>query len=98
MWGTFGSMPNVVGEQGASCRKVSQYWQVTNVAGKVPKSPKPKHCAMRGVPLHVYYIQFGQYTQPMGSGRPPWAAGEYLIVSEHFDFSVSLNGKIISYR
>ncbi len=25
---------------------------------------------MRGVPLHVYYIQFGQYTHPMGSGRP----------------------------
>ncbi len=32
----------------------------------------------RGVPLHVYYIQFGQYTHPMGSARPPWAAGELL--------------------
>ena len=32
--------------------------------------------AMRGAPLHVYYIQFGQYTHPMDSGRPPWAAGE----------------------
>ena len=31
---------------------------------------------MRGVRLHIYYIQFGQYTHPMGSGRPPWAAGE----------------------
>ena len=31
---------------------------------------------MRGAPLHVYYIQFGQYTHPMGSSRPPWAAGE----------------------
>ncbi len=35
------------------------------VAGKVP-----------GAPLHVYYIQFGQYADPMGSDRPPWAAGE----------------------
>ncbi len=25
-----------------------------------------------------YYIHFGQYTHPMGSGRPPWAAGELL--------------------
>ena len=28
-----------------------------------------------------YYIQFGQYTHPMGSGRSPWAAGEYNIVT-----------------
>ena len=26
------------------------------------------------------YIQYGQYTHPMGSGRPPWAAGEQEIV------------------
>ena len=31
---------------------------------------------MRGVPLHVYYIQFGQYTNPMDSGQAPWAAGK----------------------
>ncbi len=31
---------------------------------------------MRGAPLYVYYIQFGQYTHPMGSGRPPWASYE----------------------
>ncbi len=36
--------------------------------------------AMRGAPLHVYYIQLGQYTHPMGSSRPPWAAGEYVIL------------------
>ena len=35
--------------------------------------------AMRGVPLHIYYIQFGQCTHPMGHGRPPWAAGEQII-------------------
>ncbi len=32
--------------------------------------------AMQGVPLHVYYIHFAQYSHPMGSGRPPLAAGE----------------------
>ncbi len=32
---------------------------------------------MRGAPLHMYYIQFGQYPHPIGSSRPPWAAGEY---------------------
>ncbi len=34
--------------------------------------------SMRGVALHVYCIHFSQYTHPMGSGRSPWAAGEYL--------------------
>ncbi len=34
---------------------------------------------MRGVPFHVYYIHFSQCAHPMGSGRPQWAAGEYLI-------------------
>ena len=34
---------------------------------------------VRGVPVHLYCIEFGQCTQPMGSGRPPWAAGEYVI-------------------
>ena len=38
---------------------------------------------MRGAPLHVYYIQFGQYTHPMGSGRPPWAAGEFIILQQN---------------
>ncbi len=37
--------------------------------------------AMRGVPLYTYYVQFGQYTHLMGSGRPPWAAGELTIPS-----------------
>ncbi len=44
---------------------------------------------MRGVPLHVYYIHFSQYTHPMGSGRPPLAAGEFeyflqLLVESKF--------------
>ncbi len=32
----FGILPNVVGGQGASSRKVSQCWQVAIMAGKVP--------------------------------------------------------------
>ena len=47
MWGTIGSvptifgiLPNVVKGQGASSRKVSQYWQVASVAGKVPNFEK----------------------------------------------------------
>ena len=75
----FGSLPNVVERQGASSRKVSQCWQVATVAGKVPNLEKvPGGSIARCVPLYVYYIQFGQYTHPMGSGRPPWAAGEYI--------------------
>ncbi len=27
----------------------------------------------------VYYIHFSQYAHTMGSGRPQWAAGEFLI-------------------
>ena len=30
--------------------------------------------------VHSYNIHFGQYTQSMGSGRPPWAAGEYIYL------------------
>ncbi len=37
---------------------------------------KVLNSVMRGVPLHIYYIQFSQYTHPVGSGRPPWTAGE----------------------
>ena len=40
--------------------------------------------ALRGGPLHVYYIQFRQYAYPMGSGRPPRAAGELYIVNYFF--------------
>ena len=87
-WGTFGSvptifgiLPNVIKRLGASSRKVSHYWQCAIVVGKVPnlkKNPRPKHRAI--APLHVYYIQFGQYTHSMDSGRPPWAAGEFNIL------------------
>ncbi len=30
-------------------------------------------------PLHVYYIQYSQYTQPRGRGPPRWAVGKYSI-------------------
>ncbi len=43
---------------------------------KKSQAEASRDSAMRGAPLHVYYIQFGQYTHPMGSGWPPWAAGE----------------------
>ncbi len=46
---------------------------------KKPQVEAWRDSAMRGVPLHVYYIHFGQYTHPMGSDRPPLAAGEYVI-------------------
>ena len=71
-WGTIGSMPTnfgnlpkVVERQGASCRKVSQYWQVASVAGRLPNMKKfqseaSRDSAMPGVPLHVFYIHFGQ--------------------------------------
>ncbi len=35
--------------------------------------------SMRGVPLHMYYIHFGQYSHPIGSGWPPLAAGKFSI-------------------
>ncbi len=35
----FGSLPNVVERQGAPSRKVSQYWKVASVAGKMPNLP-----------------------------------------------------------
>ena len=93
-WGTFGSLPtifgmlpNVVKRQGASSKKASHYWQFAIVAGKVPNKKKShaeasRDSAMRGAPLHVYYILFGQYTHPIGSVRPPWAAGEYQILKK----------------
>ncbi len=46
-WGTIGSMPinfgnlpKVVERQGTPSRKVSQYWHVASVAGKVPNLEK----------------------------------------------------------
>ncbi len=32
--------------------------------------------------IHIYQIQFGQYTHNMGNGRPPWAAVESLYISQ----------------
>ncbi len=32
----FGMLPKLVERQGASSRKVSQYWQVASVAGRLP--------------------------------------------------------------
>ncbi len=37
--------------------------------------------AMRGVPLHIFCIDFSQL-HPIGSNRPPWAAGESLIIHQ----------------
>ena len=51
-----------------------------DIDDRMPIFCKSRGSAMRGAPLHVYYIQFSQYTHPMGSGRPPWAAGEYVMV------------------
>ena len=50
--------------------------------------------AMRGVPIHIYCIQFCQYTHPMGSGRPPWAAGEYTIAVKAFTWPFQFNRSI----
>ncbi len=40
------------------------------------------------LPLHLYYIQFYQYTHPIGSGRTPWAAGK-LVMSDLSVYRVS---------
>ena len=59
MWGTFGNvptifgiLPNVVGGQGASSRKVSQHWQVAIMVGKVPNLAK--NVGDRGFPLERF--------------------------------------------
>ena len=54
---------------------------------------------MRGVPLHVYYIYFWQYVHPIGSDRPPWAAGEFFncsTISWTLDFNSHF--KIVSFQ
>ncbi len=43
-----------------------------------PKNEASRDSAMRGVPLHVYYIHVSQYAHPMGSGRLQWTAGENM--------------------
>ena len=55
-WGTFSSvptifgiLPNVVGRQRASSRRLRENWQGASTAGKVPnlkKIPRPKHRAI----------------------------------------------------
>ena len=54
-------------------------WFCVSIRPSITTSPAaangPKDM-MRGIALHVYYIPFGQYAHPIGSGRPPWAAGE----------------------
>ncbi len=49
-------------------------WNGCNIHGEVHLALRDS--AMRGVPLHVYNIHFSQCDHPMGSSRPPWAAGE----------------------
>ena len=53
----FGSLPNVVERQGAPSRKVSQYWQVARVAGKMPNLPNVVE--RQGAP----FIMISQYWQ-----------------------------------
>ncbi len=78
-WGTFGSVPtkfgivpNIIGHQGASSRKVSQCWQVANVAGMVPKMlkvPEPKYCAIARCKVYLsIYITCISVSMPT-----PWA-------------------------
>ena len=61
-----GILPNVAGQQGASCRTIQEYWQGASVAGKVLNQGKflgrsiTQFSLMRGVPLHVYCIHFSQ--------------------------------------
>ncbi len=65
--------------------------------------PRPQHCAtayLRGVPLHVYYMQFSQDTHPMGNGRPPWAAGEciyfFTIITDEQWVSQIIQARVIT--
>ncbi len=78
-WGTvgsmptnFGNLPNVVERQGVPCRKVSQYWQIARVAGKVrnfSKVPGPKHRAIARCEVFLsMYITYNSVSIPT-----PWA-------------------------
>ncbi len=46
---------------------------------------------MRGVPFHVYYMQFGQYTHPTGSGRPHGQLAS-LKIAEESDPEIYISG------
>ena len=88
MWGTFGSvptifgiLPNVVEDTGLPLERFPNIgrlplWLARCQILKKSQTEALRGSAMRGVPLHVYYIHFSQCAHPMGSGRPPWAAGE----------------------
>ncbi len=54
-------------------------WQGAK-SSKSPRAEASRDSAMRGVPLNVYCMHYGQYAHPMGSGRPQLAAGESNIV------------------
>ncbi len=54
-------------------------WQGAK-SSKSPRAEASRDSAMRGVPLHLYYMHFSQCARPMGSGRPQWAAGEYDVI------------------
>ncbi len=38
----------------------------------------------QGARHHVYCIHFGQQTDPMDNGQPPWAADEFGIYKVYF--------------
>ncbi len=60
---------------------VGNHWQKTVLLGKryFPWSIVFNYYTPRLLPLHVHHIHFGQYSYPMGSGRPPVAAGKLYI-------------------
>ena len=49
--------------------------------GISPRAEASHDSAMRGGRLHIYYIYFGLQVHPIGSNRPPWAAGKYKILA-----------------
>ncbi len=58
------------------CQKFT-LWLARCQIWKKSQTEASRDSAVRGVPFHVYYLHFGQYAHPMGSGRPQWAAGEF---------------------
>ncbi len=79
----FGSLPNVVEQRGASSGKVSKWWQVGRVAGKVANFEKfPGQSIVLCDAFLSMYIsyEFGQNTHPMSNGQPPWPAGKWGLL------------------
>ncbi len=98
-WGTIGSMPSnfgnlpKVGErQGASSRKVFQYWPFSSVAGKVPnlkKRPSPKHRAIARcevfLSMYITYILVSKSTPMAVTGPHGQLASRNISLHMHSD-------------